>query len=193
MVRVAGGERRAELVREQVRRRVERRDRQRDSRRGPVGQRGIADAAAPPRHRQQLAADPARLGRADREGVRDPVDLAAAVLDRLAELEREQGRERVAALGREPGGPVKDAGAGGRGEPGHRRRRVPGVADRRCDVGRAGRAARLTTRRTYGPVRSAHGPSRSHSPATSAGAEAISSVITMVHLTVQLNRYTDWV
>ena len=108
IVRVPGRERRAELVREQVRRGVERRDGQRDARGRPVGQRGVTHAAAPARDRQQLAADPARLGRADRQGVGDPVDLPAAVLDRLAELEREQRGE----LGRGAAPPAPRPGQG---------------------------------------------------------------------------------
>ena len=90
---VAGGERRAELVREQVGRGVERGDGQRHAGRRPVGQRGVADAARPAGHRQHVAADLAGLGRAHGEGVGDPVDLAAAVLDRLAELQGDQPGE----------------------------------------------------------------------------------------------------
>ena len=132
---VAGRERGAQLVRQQVRWRVERGDRERDADRGAVGQRGVADAAGPARHRQQLAADPARLRRADREGVRHPVDLAAAVLDRLAQLERDQGRERFAPLRRQARGCLEHIGAGGRGDRRDRRCGVPGEAGRRRDVG----------------------------------------------------------
>ena len=194
IVRVPGGERRAELVREQVRRGVERRDGQRHPRGRPVGQRGVPDAAVPARHRQQLTADPARLGRADRQGVGDPVDLAAAVLDRLAELEGEQGGQLGRAVpppaGRPGPGPARAAGAS-RATAG---RRVPRVAGRPPDVVRAGlrRAADHAPQVRAGPL----APTGRRAPLArdqrGRGGDFLGDH-QMVHLTVQLNRSTDCV
>ena len=163
---------------QQVRRSVEGRDGQRHAGGRPVGERGVPDAAGPARDRQQLAADLACLGRADRQGVGDPVDLAAAVLDRLAQLQREQRGQPVAPFRGGGRRSVQDVGPGGRSQPGHGRGRVGREAGGPPTSSGPACAARLTTRRRYGPVRSAQGPSPRHSPATSAGTETTSSVIT---------------
>jgi hypothetical protein len=99
-------------VGEQVGGCVERGDRQGDADRGAVGEGGVADTAGPAGHRKHLAARAPGLGRRDGEGVGDPVDLAAAVLDRLAEFEGEQAGQVVAAAQRLGGGPVEDLRAG---------------------------------------------------------------------------------
>ena len=79
-----------------------------------VGEGGVAHAAGPAGHRQDLATDVPGLGGRDGEGVGDPQDLGAAVLDRFAELQGEQPGEVVAAAQRFGGRAAQDVGAGGR-------------------------------------------------------------------------------
>jgi hypothetical protein len=93
--RVPGGEGGGQLVRQQICRGVERGDRQGDADRGAVGERGVAHPAGPAGHGQHLAADLPGLGGRNGERVGHPVDLTAPVLDRLAELQRQQPGQAV--------------------------------------------------------------------------------------------------
>ncbi|GAB3932020.1 hypothetical protein GCM10027614_00410 [Micromonospora vulcania] len=85
-----------------------------------MGERGVPHTPGPAGDRQDLATDAPGLGGGDGEGVRDPVNLAATVLDRLAEFQREQPRQSVPLFRRRDGRTLQHRGTGRRRQAGDR-------------------------------------------------------------------------
>ena len=141
--RVAGRERRRDLVRDEVEREVERRDAGDRPERHAAHVRDAALGAGQPVERHDLAVDALRLLGGDAEGERGAIDLEPRGLDRLARLERDRAREVLLARASIPSAMPQSISA--RRQPGSLPRhleRAHGARDRRLDLGRARRGGR---------------------------------------------------
>ncbi len=128
--RITCGEGGAKLVGQQIGRSVEWRDGQRHSSRCPVRHGRVTHATSPSRHWQQFAANLARFGGTDRECVPDAVHLAAAVLERLAQLEGDEMGEVLTPVEGYGRGAVEHFGTRSRREASHVALRLLGVLPR---------------------------------------------------------------